>query len=315
MQQQSEHNQLPSIDQILQNLPTIQENTQLSRKSSTSTMSPSPPITHIVLFKYRPDISWTAFQTHFTAFQALRTRCLHPSTGKPYILSLRMGQNNSWEPFSKGLTHGFVLEFATQEHLDYYLLHDSVHAQFSRDAAPLVEDSVVVDIRDGVLFGPKPRKPVGEGGVWKGACHCGDVAWEVSVGEGEQMRHVVCHCDTCKKLGGGPYSCNYIVPREALEILRGTLGEYKYQGASGKDVHCYFCPRCTSHVYHHQDAMPEKIIVRTLLLDGGNELEAGGEIFAEGALGWARDLKSALAQPVPVKSVEKSNGVNGVNGA
>ncbi|KZM23860.1 carbon-sulfur lyase [Ascochyta rabiei] len=277
-------------------------------------MASSTPITHIVLFKYRPDITWTDFQTHFDAFRALQSRCLHPDTGKPYMLSMRMGQNNSWEPFSKGMTHAFVLEFASQAHLDYYLLHDGVHAEFSRAAKPLIEDSVVVDITDGVLFGPRPKKPVGLGGLWTGACHCGDVEWEVAIPEEEELRHIVCHCDTCKKLGGGPYSCNYIVPREALSIRKGRTGEYAYKGASGKDVHCYFCPRCTSHVYHHQDAMPEKVIVRTLLLDGGNELQAGGEIFAEGALGWAQDLKRALTQPTPSKSNAKSNGANGVNG-
>jgi len=320
MQQQAQqHKQLPSIDQILECNLFVLNNTLLQcynkvKPQQATIMASSTPITHIVLFKYRSSISWTDFQTHFTAFQALQTRCLHPSTGKPYMLSLRMGQNNSWEPFSKGMTHAFILEFACQEDLDYYLLHDGVHAEFSRNAKPLIEDSVVVDIKDGVLFGPRPRRPVGEGGVWKGACHCGDVGWEVRIAQGEQLRHIVCHCDTCKKLGGGPYSCNYIVPREALTILKGKVGEYEYTGASGKAVHCYFCPRCTSHVYHHQDAMPENVIVRTLLLDGGNELEAGGEIFAEGALGWAQDLRKALAQPGPVKSDGKGSSVNGVSG-
>ncbi|KAJ4314667.1 hypothetical protein N0V94_006348 [Neodidymelliopsis sp. IMI 364377] len=195
--------------------------------------TPQTPITHIVLFKYRPDITWTDFQSHFDSFRALQSRCLHPDTGKPYMLSMRMGQNNSWEPFSKGMTHAFILEFASQEHLDHYLLRDEVHAEFSRNAHPLIEDSLVVDIRDGVLFGVKPKKPVGLGGVWKGKCHCGDVEWEVRVDEGEQLKHI--------------------------------------------------------------DAMPEKVIVRTLLLEGGNDLEAGGEIFAEGALSWAQDLKKALS--------------------
>ncbi|KAJ8109855.1 hypothetical protein OPT61_g7151 [Boeremia exigua] len=312
MQQQSVYKPIPSIDQILQDNNT---NTETEIATRALAMSPSPPITHIVLFKYRPDIPWPALQTHFTAFQSLQQRCLHPATGKPYILSLRMGQNSSWEPFGKGMTHGFVLEFASQEHLDYYLLRDSVHAEFSRDARPLVEDSVVVDITDGVLFGPRTKMPVGVGGVWKGACHCGDVGWEIRVAEGENVRHIVCHCDTCKKLGGGPYSCNYIVSRECLTILRGKTGEYVYKGASGKDVHCYFCPKCTSHIYHHQDAMPEKVIVRTLLLDGGDELEAGGEIFAEGALSWAQDLRGALGRSGAAKSVVKSNGVSVVNGS
>ena len=315
MQQPPVYDQLPSIDAILQSNAKHTNNKNHASSHIAPTMTSSTPITHIVLFKYRPDITWTDFQSHFDTFRTLQSRCIHPSTGKPYMLSLRMGQNNSWEPHNKGMTHGFVLEFASQDHLDYYLLQDPVHLEFSRSAKHLIEDSVVVDISDGVLFGAKPRKPVGRGGRWEGACHCRDVEWEVQVGEEEELKHIVCHCDTCKKLGGGPYSCNYIVQREAITIVKGELGEYKYQGASGKDVHCYFCRRCTSHVYHHQDAMPEKVIVRTLLLDGGNELQAGGEIFAEGALDWAQDLKSALAQPVPAKLTAKNKGLNGVNGA
>ncbi|PSN59490.1 hypothetical protein BS50DRAFT_447478, partial [Corynespora cassiicola Philippines] len=108
-------------------------------------------ITHIVLFKYRSDISWTDFESHFKSFMALKTDSLHPVTGKPLIKSLKAGKNRSWEPFSKGLTHGFVLEFASQEDLDYYLTAEPVHLQFSKNAKPLIEDSVVIDIKDGVL--------------------------------------------------------------------------------------------------------------------------------------------------------------------
>ncbi|KAK7720226.1 hypothetical protein SLS57_005634 [Botryosphaeria dothidea] len=276
-------------------------------------------ITHIVLFKYRPTISWEAFESHFETFKALQHQCLHPLANRPYMLSMRMGKNRSWEPFHKGMTHAFVLEFASQDDLDYYLTKDPVHLAFSRAAGPLVEDSVVVDIRDGVLFGPGARRPEGvtfpgeeEGRRYRGACHCQGTEWEVVVrGAGEELKHVLCHCDTCKKLGGGPYSCNYIVPREDLRVTKGTPSVYTYKGASGKDVRCFFCPTCTSHIYHHQDAMPEKVIVRTLLLEGGNDFDAGGEIFPEGKLKWVQDLKQSL-EPVPKKAV---NGVNGVNGA
>jgi hypothetical protein len=196
------------------------------------TLSIDQPVIHIVLIKYRSSIGWYDLQQHFTAFTALKTRCLHPDTGKPYMLSLRIGQNRSWETLAKGTTHGAVLEFATQDDLDYYLLKDPVHLAFSAKMAPLVEDVTVVDIRDGVLAGPTPRKPVGHGGVWKGTCHCGGCEWEVQ--SQTQMKHVLCHCDTCKKLGGGPFSCNFIVPRENLEIIKGNPGVYAYKGASGK---------------------------------------------------------------------------------
>lgn len=195
-------------------------------------MTAEGPITHIVLFKYRADIAWADFESHFETFKALQQKCLHPVTGKPYMRSMKMGKNRSWEPFHKDMTHSFVLEFESQADLDYYLTKDPVHLDFSAKAKPLIEDSVVIDIIDGVLFGSKAVKPIGVNGVYQGSCHCSNMAWEVA--SEDRLKHVLCHCDTCKKLGGGPYSCNYIVPREALRIVRGSPGCYTYQGASGE---------------------------------------------------------------------------------
>lgn len=50
-------------------------------------------ITHIVLFKYKPSISWEAFEQHFETFKALQHQCLHPVTQRPYMVSMRMGKN------------------------------------------------------------------------------------------------------------------------------------------------------------------------------------------------------------------------------
>jgi hypothetical protein len=64
------------------------------------------------------------------------------------MMSMKAGKNMSWEAFAKGMTHGFVLEFRSQEDLDYYLTEDPVHAAFSAAARPLIEDSVVVGTLD-----------------------------------------------------------------------------------------------------------------------------------------------------------------------
>lgn len=63
---------------------------------------------------------------------------------------------------------------------------------------------------------------------------------------------------------------------------------------TGKQVHCYFCGNCTSHAYHHQEVMGDQIIVRTALLEGGNDMGVVAEIFPEGQLPWVRDLAKAL---------------------
>ena len=40
--------------------------------------------------------------------------------------------------------------------------------------------------------------------------------------------------------------------------------------------------------------MPDKVIVRTLLLEGGNRMPAKGEIFVEGKLKWVRELSHEI---------------------
>jgi len=155
------------------------------------------------------------------------------------MLSLRMGKNTSWENFGRGMTHAFVLEFANEADRDYYLVRDKVHHEFSRNAGPLIEDSVVVDLKDGALFDEvvtPESSTVGsttsdnDGKLMDGSCHCGNVKWEVSL---EEYRHVICHCRTCQLLGGGPYSCNAVVDKEALRVRDGKLSVYSYTGASG----------------------------------------------------------------------------------
>ena len=188
---------------------------------TSSTATTGLTHTHIVLFKYSSSITWQTLQSHFSTFQSLRKRCLKPAaTGVPYMLSMRAGQNRSWEPFSKNLTHGFVLEFRSQEDLDYYLTEDPVHLAFSRDAQEkgLIEDSVVLDLKDGqFLLSPQdvPKKP----GTKEGKCHCGQIRFSAtlplqSASPGSGPSHILCHCSTCRLLSGGPYSCNQIIAKE-----------------------------------------------------------------------------------------------------
>lgn len=74
--------------------------------------------------------------------------------------------------------------------------------------------------------------------------------------------------------------------QEDLHILQGSPKVYTYRGASGKAVQCFYCGNCTSHIYHQQEILVGKIIVRTILLEGGEGMGVGGEIFAEGRLKW-----------------------------
>lgn len=66
---------------------------------------------------------------------------------------------------------------------------------------------------------------------------------------------------------------------------------------TGNPVHCYYCPNCTSHVYHHQTVMGDKIVIRTALLDGGKGFKVAAEIFGKDRLGWQPELAKTFPGP------------------
>lgn len=49
-----------------------------------------------------------------------------------------------------GLTHGFVVEFASAEDRDYYLFKDPAHLGFVKKNSPHIADVRVVDYEKGV---------------------------------------------------------------------------------------------------------------------------------------------------------------------
>lgn len=66
---------------------------------------------------------------------------------------------------------------------------------------------------------------------------------------------------------------------------------------TGKDVHCYYCPNCTTHIYHHAEVMGDQVIVRTGLLDEGRKsFGAGIELYGKDRMGWVKE--SAPTFPV-----------------
>lgn len=53
-------------------------------------------------------------------------------------------------------------------------------------------------------------------------------------------------------------------------------------------VNCYYCPHCTTHIYHHQEVMgPDTIIARTgLLKEGRDKFPVGAEIYGKAKMSW-----------------------------
>ncbi|KAE8163268.1 stress responsive A/B barrel domain-containing protein [Aspergillus tamarii] len=108
-------------------------------------------ITHIVLFQFKEDAASESVQKACKQMLSLKDRCLHPSTGNPYIRSASGGKDNSPEGAQGGITHAFIVEFATTAERDYYVASDPMHQGFVRSLDGLIEKTLVVDFTPGVL--------------------------------------------------------------------------------------------------------------------------------------------------------------------
>ncbi|KAG6999474.1 hypothetical protein G7Y79_00035g071460 [Physcia stellaris] len=131
-----------------------------------------------------------------------------------------------------------------------------------------------------------------------GRCHCGQTEWTVELPQ-ESQAHILCHCDACKLLSGGENTLNQIAGKDDLKITKGTVKTYTYTGDSGNPVHCYYCPNCTTHAYHHQTALGDKIVVRTGLLQGGKSFKVAAEIFGKDRLDWQPEVGHTFEGPPP----------------
>ncbi|WVQ86154.1 hypothetical protein IAT38_008322 [Cryptococcus sp. DSM 104549] len=105
-------------------------------------------ILHIVAFKTGSPAGLSALTT---AFLALQSECLNPTTGQPYIQEVRGGKQISTEGRDRGMQVCFVMEFENDDDLQYYLYKDPAHEQFKGKALGQWEaiDVVALDFSSG----------------------------------------------------------------------------------------------------------------------------------------------------------------------
>ncbi|KAJ5677722.1 uncharacterized protein N7477_003355 [Penicillium maclennaniae] len=106
-------------------------------------------ITHIVLFQFKSGLEPAVIKDTCDRMLALKDNCLHPTSQKPYIVSSSGGSDNSPEGIQNGMTHAFVVEFASAEDRDYYIQKDPAHLAFVQSLGGVVEKAQVVDYTPG----------------------------------------------------------------------------------------------------------------------------------------------------------------------
>jgi hypothetical protein len=107
--------------------------------------------------------------------------------------------------------------------------------------------------------------------TYRGGCHCGRVAFEVT---GILDIAGQCNCSICTKKG----YLHWIVAREAFRLLtpRAELATYTFN--TGVAQH-HFCPRCGVASFYIPRSDPDKIDVNVRCLDGVDPASLKMEYF------------------------------------
>lgn len=92
---------------------------------------------HVVVFKFKDTVKEEQINSVVAAFRALKEKI-------PQVISIESGTNNSPEHLNKGLTHAFLVSFASEKDRDAYLVNPD-HEKFKKLVSPLVTDVFVVD--------------------------------------------------------------------------------------------------------------------------------------------------------------------------
>src|ERR1700761_1602437 len=80
--------------------------------------------------------------------------------------------------------------------------------------------------------------------IFKGACFCGEVQFEVS---GEPAGMGYCHCDSCRHWSAGPVNAFTLWNPEALRVTKGAslVGSYNKTPSSTRK----WCTACGGHLF------------------------------------------------------------------
>jgi hypothetical protein len=95
------------------------------------------PLRHVVLFKFKPEVTKAQVQEVVDAFAALPKRI-------DTITGFEWGTDVSVEMKADGFTHCFVVSFADAKARDAYLPH-AAHAEFVKLVGPRIEKVLVFD--------------------------------------------------------------------------------------------------------------------------------------------------------------------------
>lgn len=126
----------------------------------------------------------------------------------------------------------------------------------------------------------------------RGSCLCGAVSYTTSA-DFEMSGN--CHCNTCKKITGGPFEAFAMIAAESFRLTSGeeSLVQYKISPKAKK----IFCGTCGTPIYNQHRLAPGKVIVHIGSLDNPSVVKPTFNLHCDNMLEWVPDLATLKAFP------------------
>ncbi len=105
-------------------------------------------IRHVVLFRYKPEVGDAQRMAVLLRFRNLKNSALR--NGRPYIISIHAGRQNSHEGLGQNFDQIFIVKFRSEGDRNYYVgtpavtdpaFYDPQHQKFKEFIAPLLADN------------------------------------------------------------------------------------------------------------------------------------------------------------------------------
>ncbi len=132
---------------------------------------------------------------------------------------------------------------------------------------------------------------------FSGLCLCGAVRFQC---DSEPMFQANCHCDDCRRSGGGVYASFAFVDATDLKMA-GRTHSFQSLSDTGNTVTRYFCPECGSQIYHQNSKAPSRLGVRVGLIESADWFRPQANVYA------SRRLPSTPIDP-EIKAFDKMRG-------
>lgn len=118
---------------------------------------------------------------------------------------------------------------------------------------------------------------------FQGGCLCGGVRY---VCHAAPLSMVNCHCRDCQLAGGGGYAPTIVVPRDALELTRGSVRGFDKPADGGNRAFRQFCPTCGTPLFAFSSALPDRIGIRAATLDDPAGYRPSADVWVKSAQPW-----------------------------